>query len=681
MNHRYPPFTRWVLGSSLVFALAVAVSAPRAAVAQTTLNADVGLEGYYKSQRWFPVRVTLTHQGTPAKVEVRGRFSQGLEGASEYRIPPRELRSGANEQHNLYIRAPMSYSSQPLVLELYRDGRLLNPVKPQLNLVNDGDWLVLGIGSGDSSLKQLTMLTLPAQSVNPYASSQQGNQQPKVNVAIQSPARVPDQWQGLDAADMVVLGGVSERDLSPEQANAIRDYVTAGGTLVVTGGANWNRLTTPFFRDLLPVDVTGGATLSSADGLNRMAKNAPSGSAYAAAVCRPHPGARVLASQGDRPLVVTGTRGSGRVTFLAFDPSAPPFRTWEDGAGLWKRLLLAERAPGSVVRAVSYADGAEQFGGYNRYGNGQLRLAEAPYAIPQLDIPAFYIVATFLLAYIVVLVPVNYFVLKAKDKKEYAWLTTPAIVLVFSIGAYMIGYGFKGGRTLVVKAGLVEAHAGQKAAPSVFYSGLFSPRKTAYDIRLASAAAKSDDSATLFSEPTAQNPSTTLRSVNEDGQYVDDFAVDMWAMRVLKSEGITRLGSGITASIQVKGKHVSGTIRNGSPYTIENAGVYTSGVYASVPSLAPGQQVTVDAEGKAVPSGAVVPNELLNEVKGTREEQRMKRAVLQPLIAGTPTGGPGWTRPTYPMLAGWIKEPVGSLDIDGRQPRELAATLMLVHLD
>ena len=124
----------------------------------------------------------------------------------------------------------------------------------------------------------------------------------------------------------------------------------------------------------------------------------------------------------------------------------------------WNETWRGQRVEASVRR-----DDNSQFG-YGRYSGAPTRLADAPFAIPQLDIPAFYVVALFLLAYIVVLVPVNYFVLKAKDKKEYAWLTTPAIVLVFSFGAYLIGYGFKGGRTLVVKAGLIRI--GGSSSPS-----------------------------------------------------------------------------------------------------------------------------------------------------------------------------------------------------------------------
>lgn len=679
MNHHIHRFRPWLWSASLLVALGAAAAGPRSARAQTALTPDAGLEHYYKSQRWFPVRVNLTHQGQPAKIEVRARFAQGLETAGEYRIPAHEVRSGANEQHTLYVRAPLSYSSQPLILDLYRDGRLLNSVRPPLNLVNDGDWLVVGIGGGDSTLKLLTTVTLNAQMAAPSVNPWQRSQQPRVNVAAEEPADVPNQWQGLHAADMVVLGNVSERDFSPEQAAALRDYVTTGGTLVVNGGTNWNRLTTPFFTNLLPVTITGGTILRSARGLSPLSSgDGPSGG-YPAVAGRPKPGSRTLASEAGTPLVVSGAKGSGRVVFVAFDPSAPPFRNWDGIDDFWKSLMLDQRSA-SVVRAVSDRDLGEQFGGYNP-NSGETKLADAPYAIPQLDIPAFYIVAVFLLAYIVVLVPVNYFVLKAKDKKEYAWLTTPAIVLVFSIGAYMIGYGFKGGRTLIVKAGLVEAYAGQDAAPSLFYAGLFSPRKTSYDVRLASAATPGDDSATLFSEPGLNRSSPPLRSVQGDTSYVEDYAVDMWAMRVIKGEGVVRLKDGVTAKVQDQSKQITGTVRNGTPYNLDDCFLITSNQITRVGPLAAGQQATINGPtSSASRGGGVLPSALLDQVKGSREEQRMKRAVLEPLCVASNTPGGGAAAPNEPLLVGWIKDPINTLDINGHEPRELAATLLMVHL-
>lgn len=663
-------------GVSLLVALAAAASAPRAVRAQTTLNADAGLDHYYKAQRWFPVRVNLAHQGDPAKIEVRARFTQGLENAGEYRIPARELRAGANEQRTLYVRAPLTFSTQPLLLELYRDGRLVSPVRPVLNLVNDGDWLVLGIGSGNAQLKQLTTVTLTAQMAAPSTNAWQRGQAPRVNVAIQEPKDVPDQWQGLQAADMVVLGNVSERDLSPEQAGALRDYVTTGGVLVVTGGTNWNRLNTPFFNQLLPVTVTGGATLSSARSLAPLAGGSGPVGSYPATVARPKVGSEVLASEGGTPLVVRAPKGSGQVIYVAFDSSSPPFRTWERNGNFWSSLLMERNTPG-MVSTSSGRDLSDPSGGYSS-NSGPAKLADAPYAIPQLDIPAFYVVAVFLLAYIVILVPVNYFVLKAKDKKEYAWLTTPAIVLVFSIGAYMIGYGFKGGRTLVVKTGLVEAHAGQDAAPSLFYAGLFSPRKTSYDVRLANAAPE-NDSATLFSQPAISRSTPPLRSVQGDTAYVEDYAVDMWAMRVVKAEGVVRLQGGITASLQ--DDPIAGTIRNNSPYSLSDCYVIASNEIVRVGEVAAGQETPVS--GSTFPGlqgSGFLPVALLDQIQGTREEKRMKRAVLEPLCQTNGTSANGSVIPRERLLIGWIKGPINTLDINGHAPRELAATLMVVHL-
>ena len=57
----------------------------------------------------------------------------------------------------------------------------------------------------------------------------------------------------------------------------------------------------------------------------------------------------------------------------------------------------------------------------------------------------------------------------------------------------------------------------------------------------------------------------------------------------------------------------------------------------------------------------------------------MKRAVLQPLCAGGVSGPT--TGPPYPMLVGWVPEPVARLQVNGRAPREESATLMVVHLD
>lgn len=684
-HHRSLP-RRAVTG--LLAGLALALLVPGPARAQATLTADAGLGGFYKPLRWLPAQVTLTNQGAPARVEVRARLAQGMEATPEYRLPERELQSGANQVHTLYLKSPMAYGSQTLAIELFKDGRQSQRRPYSINRVDDGDWLVVGVGSGESTLKLLTTVRLNANQAAPGMAWQRGGRPPQVNVATLEPARVPDRWQGLEAADLVVLADVSERDLTAEQQAALRDYVVEGGTLVVTGGVNARRLATGFFAGLLPVTVSGTQTVSGLPALRAFAGSAPPAASFAMATAAPKPGAEVLVSNGGMPVVARSRRGLGRVVFIAFDPSRPPFTFWSGTRDFWKQLLVAQSVQhltSPVIPAIQASESVEAYSG--NIGPGQVRLADAPYAISQLDIPAFYVVALFLLAYIIVLVPLNYYFLKARDKKEYAWLTTPAIVALFSVGAYLIGYGFKGGRTLLVKVGVIETRSGEESAPTLTYAGLFSPRKTGYDLQLAGQD-PSDPGSTLLSEPFTRGSSGGLRVVQDDVQKVEDFGVDMWAMRVLKTEGVTRMGRGITVRVKPDGSGpLVGTVTNDSPFNLEDC--YLVGYQRVVPlgALERGKTARIAGAGTVVANrSAVLPAELLDRMKGSREEQRMKRAVLQPLCSPTlytPYNGQptGWQAPQHPILVGWVREPVARLQVNGGQARENAATLMIVHAE
>lgn len=668
-----------------VLGLAISTLAAGPVHAQATISVDGGLDSHYRSDQWVPLRVQLTNQGTPARVEVRARFQQGAEESDEYRLPTRDLVSGANQTHTLYVKAPTSYASQAVQVELMREGRLLNRVRVPLNLVAEGDWLVLGIGNSDSTLKLLTTLQLPAQQNSPMTRPWATRSGPaRVQVAVQSPNEVTDRWQGLMAADMVVLGDVSERDLTPEQQTALRQYVAAGGSLVVTGGVNWNRLTTPFFADLLPVRVTGGRTSSDASALNGLGKRqGPVGSQFGYCAATLKPGTKVLAGSKAVPLVVVGSKGAGRVLFTSFDPSLPPFRAWEGATELWKSLMTQPHQA-SLVPMLSSAERTSSE--YDAYMGSSIRggggLAEAPYAISQLDIPAFYVVALFLLAYIIVLVPVNYFFLKARDKKEYAWLTTPAIVAVFSIGAYMIGYGFKGGRTLLVRVGVMEARAGQDAAPSLSYAGLFSPRKTGYEVQLAPGDATNGETASaLLSEPRTDRATPGMLVLEDETQQIRDFAVDMWAMRVLKTESVVSLGGGFTAQLSRQSKGFSGSVRNNTPFALADCRILTRDQLIPAGDLAAGGTLTFKPDRNSPASGGgILPTALLDEVQGKSEEARVKRALLTPLCSAGYVNIPGWRSPDDPLLIGWLKAPLSRFQVNGGAPREQSATLVVVHL-
>jgi len=637
-------------GLHLSLSLAAALAGGPAA-AQTAMTVEGGLGGSYRAESWVPLRVTLTHAGAPVRAELRARFRLYGEGATECRLPPRDLAAGANEAHTLYIRAPETYTGHALIVDLLRDGRKLTSTEPPLRLAGPEAYLVAGVGRPEATafLNALTTVQLRPRPGSPLARSGQMVNAPPV-VGLLTPAALPDRWQALQGADLVVLAGVGERELSSEQAGALRDYLTAGGTLVVTGGLNWNRLATPFYRDLLPIRVSASAV---APGWRKGPR-----SAIPIATGAATPDARVLESAGRWPLVAERPYGLGRVVFTAFDCSTEPMASWRGLRDFWKDLLTGPRRA-SLIDAARPGSEARGWGPYEV-------LADAPYSVPQLDIPAFYMVALFLAGYILVLVPGNYFLLKRRDRREWAWLTTPLIVLAFSAGAYGIGYALKGGRTRAVQVGLLETRAGAQAGRLLAYTGLFSPRKAGYDVR--PFWPRPGLPGALLDEPRGARPRTGLRVRWEDGmQTLEDVGIDMWAMRVIEGETIVPAGKGI----RVEQGSGGARIVNDTPWLLEACQLTWGGTTRTVGDLRPGQGVVAPEAGGGPPA---TRSAFQDNGRAAGEVGRLRKAAL---AAVPPELG---TQPTTPSLRGWVSEPLLPLEVDRRRPEGVAQTLVVAHL-
>jgi hypothetical protein len=655
--------------------LLTVLAAPQPATAQATVSATVGLDGHYKSDHWVPLRVVLTNQGPAARVEVRARLQPGgLDSLQEHRLKERDLPSGARQVFTLPIKMPVVYGSASMEVDLLRDGKVINSVQPKARMVEHGGVLILGTPATQPALMSLNGGKVPFRVAQRQANGRYSGMQGSITSVLLDPQELPDRWQGLDAADMVVVGGIGERELAEEQWSALREYAAAGGTLVITGGLNWQRLTSSAFASLLPVKASGTRVVSRVTGLQGLGgASGPSGGGCVLTVSSLLPGARVAAEMQGMPLVVERRFGAGKVVFCAFDPSAPPFAEWVGTRSMWSALVAGIPDPELVSLLARNDDPVGE-----EYGARGPRLSLAPFSISQLDVPAFYVVALFLVAYIIVLVPVNYFVLKARDRKELAWLTTPAIVLVFSVGAYLVGYHFKGGRMLVVQVGLIETHARQTHGRVLSYFGLFSPRKADYSIEPTPAAA--GGSPMLLCLPSGGRQSEVFKSVHDEGQQVEGFGIDMWAMRVLRGEAMLPLGSGIRSAL-TRGEDgsVAGVITNGTAAALEDCFLVRRGATFPVGTIEPGGERRVAGKWKAsTASGGTLPAGLLEPYEGRGERERVRRGVLAPLCSQV---APGWQMPSHPLLVGWVRDKRSAVTVDGRTPRLQSATLVVAHLD
>src|SRR2546428_572637 len=87
--------------------------------------------------------------------------------------------------------------------------------------------------------------------------------QGQVQVAYVKPELAPDRAVGYEIADLVIATSLPSGSLASAQEQALTRWVQAGGTLLVTGGAESSALQSPAMRALLPAQITGTVTLDA----------------------------------------------------------------------------------------------------------------------------------------------------------------------------------------------------------------------------------------------------------------------------------------------------------------------------------------------------------------------------------------------------------------------------------
>ena len=468
--------------------------------------------------------------------------------------------------------------------------------------------------------------------------------------------------------------------MTEAQNAALRGWVAAGGHLIVCGGPDPTRFGAALFEGLLPATV--GSSLSGGS---------------LALTPKPLPGVRVLQpGPGGSAQIVSGPYGAGTVTVTAFDPTGKAFQT--AGLGLppvWQSLLFSQPSPNaSVLNTVAARE--ENYGAIY-YGSAPPLLSEAVMRGPSLDAPGASVIAVFLLTYLIVLVPVNYFVLKRMDRKELAWLTIPALVLLFAAGTFAVGYAAKGGSVFINRAALIETRAGQSQAGVYSEIGLFSPHRTTYDIglpgdNLLAAVPNPGINYGSGSGDNAQFSGAAQFVETPSGVSLPSTPVNMWAMRAFDAQSTTDLGGAVDSRLSAAGSSAAGTVTNHTAYTLTGCTVEYAGRALKVGTLAPGATTSftssdfdtvrpdVSPEASSGDTQANIRDRMHAALEGYFRSLSQSNANYNNMYSPPP---PLSLAPGEALLTGWSSDSklAGPAPrIDGNTVTENDVTLVIVHL-
>jgi hypothetical protein len=288
-----------------------------------------------------------------------------------------------------------------------------------------------------------------------------------------------------------------------------------------------------------------------------------------------------LISGSNGKTATTAPIGQGRVSLLHYDPDVAASGDWKQDLQ-FLGTLMADEPPLPLALAL----------------DGDTQTAMMIQNMRPVNFTVMYI---FLFVYLVLLVPVNYLVLKKLDKRELAWATTIAIVFLFTCGAYLIGGFSKGFSMIVNTVSLVEASPGQRIATAVSKALIFSPAQRSYQVKFGETNQVAKEIVTAGGDsysPWRQNinKETPLTYIaGENGNEVDNLPISMWASRSFAMTHRYDLGGGITSALAYDKttNRLSGTLTNNTPYTFNNCAMDYSDSDHAIFALRPGETLTI----------------------------------------------------------------------------------------
>ena len=107
-----------------------------------------------------------------------------------------------------------------------------------------------------------------------------------------------------------------------------------------------------------------------------------------------------------------------------------------------------------------------------------------PSNIEAMEMPSVMLILFLFLFYLALAGPLNYIFLKKIDKREWAWVTIPALSIIFAALIFFLGYNTKGGELIVNTISLVDMNANEEEGNLTNYVGIFIPRRGDYEVEI-----------------------------------------------------------------------------------------------------------------------------------------------------------------------------------------------------
>ncbi|MGQ9925721.1 MAG: hypothetical protein ACUVS4_02515 [Chloroflexaceae bacterium] len=604
-----------------------------------TLEVQAGYDGAgtYRANFWFPVAVTVTNTGSDSVAVLAWSVPGSAANSFEYVV---DLPRGARKRVVFPVLHTDFNTRARLTLRI--DGEEVVRQTIALNRIGT-EQPTLAVISSDATV----LSSLQAARFTPDAATA---------LVRLDPAMLPDDAALLAGLDAIFIHDLATDGLSSAQREALLLWMRMGGQLILGGGLRAEGILAGL-AEVSPVDVGAlradlpAAALAAFAGRPELAAGLPP---LTVNEVRLQADARALDGAG---LLVARAEGAGQVIFAAFDLAA--LRVWPGEAALWEKALqMAPRA---------------HIGPSFRWRGDNLLRSALQYRFVWLPSP--WLMLALMVAYIAVIGPLNFLLLRWLRRVELAWVTTPLIALATLGLTYAGSVAMRGSEARVVQVAIVQGVEGVATGQATAFFGVFSPARQSYRLDFTADSLITPSSLASFeSVPLMVRQEATSSSVPE-------LLIDVGALRSVMVEQAVGDVPQVESDLRVEGGFLRGQVGlGGDAAPLRDVQIVAGAASGWIGDLQPGTAATVDLrlgeenfpfEPQSDDSGFVNRHQVLLVLFGS------DRFSLGNPSAQNPQGHPD-RQGVY--LLGWIERPALTISVNDDATGQRGETLVIIRL-
>ena len=643
--------------------LVLAVPPPTSAQSSAQMTVRAGFDGIGKVGGWMPIEIEIRNDGPDIDGEIQILVTDTTASRGTYTRAPTLYTTPAvlprRSHKRLTLEAELRASGQRIQARLLDGGAVVSEQDVQLARVAAGDLLCGVLSRSGSAFDFLPSLELPP----PLR---------RARIAHLEIADLPSRPQLLASLDCLIFDNISTVAMLQGQKDALNAWVSGGGLLVVIGGPTWQRTVSALPPELLPVKMTGLASLDSLSALGEFGREPTAdGGSWLVSQATVTDGNAVLEQDGV-PIIVAARRGSGTVMYLAVDPTTEPLRSWSGAPSLW-RYVLAHGA-GGVGQTSSVSS---SFTGWGRPPRNAL------VDISSLDAPSPRWLIGVLVLYAIVVGPLNYLLMRRIGRPGWSIVTIPMITLVAAIGTFTIASSGRESSFILNKVSLLRGGP-QGTAYGRTYTSVLARQPGSYTIKAGETSLITGMYFPFPRDPNVEGQGWALRVEGGPSPAVSGLQLAGSTLGTFVVDSQTTLPGRLESDLRIEGRQLVGTVTNALGAPLYDAALILDYQVTRIGDLKPGEtrELTVNLQPAAT-AGYGPPTSfsslLYPAVNVARRQNDTARRDILDSVFGS---GFNFSRLELsgPTVIGWLDASAVALEVRDTRPAQVENTLFVSPL-